>query len=187
MPRKSTSPKPKPRTKKASEGIAPSVVVSEEPKPISTGGRPSWMNVPEYNAAMCQRVIDLGNDGYSECEISAEIGVPRTTMRSWCEVHPAFSSALTRAKELEQSWWEKQARTSLTNKDFNANLWNKSMSARFKAEYGDSLKLAGDRENPVQMQVIDRPDKETREEWIARRQRELGGLPALGAATRPSN
>lgn len=107
------------------------------------------MNVPEYNAAMCERVTFLGSEGYSECEISADIGVPRTTMRSWCDAYPDFSSALTRAKELEQSWWERQSRTNLKEKDFNANLWNKAMSARFKADYGDSLKVAGDPASPL--------------------------------------
>ena len=142
-------PKAKSKTKASSDGIAPTVKVSEEPKPISTGGRPSWMNVPEYHDSMCGLVIEFGRQGYSECEISAEINVPRTTMRSWCDAHPVFSSALTRAKELEQAFWEKEARTNLKDKDFNANLWNKSMAARFKAEYGDKLQLAGDKENPI--------------------------------------
>ena len=149
MPRKPKSPSPKRKTKASSEGIAPTVRVSEEPKPISTGGRPSWMNVPEFHDSMCGLVIELGRQGFSECEISAEINVPRTTMRSWCDVHPLFSSSLTRAKELEQAFWEKEARTNLKDKDFNANLWNKSMSARFKAEYGDKLQLAGDPNAPI--------------------------------------
>jgi hypothetical protein len=155
MPRAPKSPttKRKPRAKSSSDGIALKVKVSEETKPISTGGRPSWMNVPEYHDSMCALVMDLGRHGYSECEISAEINVPRTTMRSWCDVHPVFSSALTRAKELEQAFWEKEARTNLKDKDFNANLWNKSMAARFRAEYGDKIQLAGDKDNPIQHQV----------------------------------
>lgn len=117
------------------------------------------MNVPEYQDEMCERIKLLGAAGYSECEISAEIDVPRTTMRSWATVHPNFSSALTRAKELEQAWWERQARSNLITPQFNANLWNKSMSARFKAEYGEKLQLAGDRDNPlatvIEMHVVD--------------------------------
>lgn len=109
---------------------------AKEPKKM---GRPSLMQIPEYHDDMCHAVLELGAQGFSECQISARIGVPRTTMRSWCDVHPQFSSALTRAKDLEQDWWETKAQTNLESKDFNANLWNKSMSARFRKEYGDKL------------------------------------------------
>jgi hypothetical protein len=70
-------------------------------------------------------------------------------MRSWAERHADFSSALTRAKDLEQAWWENRGQQALENKDFNANLWNKSMSARFKAEYSDKVTVSGDSANPV--------------------------------------
>ena len=152
-------------------------------------GRPStYPDTEEGVIALCDRVIALGSEGRSEVQISARIDVPRGTMHRWAEAHPEFRAALTRAKELEQDWWETTGQESLTVKEFNANLWNKSMSARFKAEYSDKIQLSGDKENPIvtQTEVIDRPDKETREEWIARRNRELAP-EAMGASTRPSD
>ena len=84
-------------------------------------------------------VIALGEEGQSQMQISAEIDVDRGTMLSWATQHPEFSTALTRAKELEQAWWEKRAQGALENKDFNANLWAKSVAARFRKDYGDHV------------------------------------------------
>jgi hypothetical protein len=54
-------------------------------------------------------------------------------------------------------------------------------------KYSDKLGISGDGDGaPIQMHVIDRPEKETREEWLARRARELSSA-ALGSATGPSN
>lgn len=39
--------------------------------------------------------------------------------------------------------------------------------------YGDRQTLAGDPENPLAMQAVDRPPTETREQWMARRATEL--------------
>lgn len=113
-------------------------------------GRPStYPESDKERKELCARVIALGAEGKSECQISAAIDQPRTTMRSWADQHPEFSSALTRAKELEQAWWENEAQSNLKDKDFNANLWNKSMSARFRSEYGDKVQHLGDKDNPI--------------------------------------
>jgi phage terminase small subunit len=40
---------------------------------------------------------------------------------------------------------------------------------------------------PIQTEAIDRPEKETREDWLARRRRELGAVAPLGASTWPAN
>ena len=123
-------------------------------KPRSKAGRPSYYpETEEAERELCETIIALGSEGKSECQISAAIDVPRATMWRWSEEHVAFRAALTRAKELEQAWWEERAQTNLTNKDFNANLWNKSMSARFKNEYNDKLIVAGDKDAPLTVQI----------------------------------
>lgn len=43
--------------------------------------------------------------------------------------------ALTRAKQKAQAWFEQEGRTGLTAERFNANLWQKQMSARHREEY----------------------------------------------------
>lgn len=93
-------------------------------------GRPS-----DYDPAYCEQVIDLGKEGKSPVQIAVALGVPRTTMLSWAEQHDEFSTALTRAKEHEQGWWENAGQTGLVTPGFNASVWSKSMQARFRDDY----------------------------------------------------
>jgi hypothetical protein len=93
-------------------------------------GRPS-----DYNPHFCESVMDLGAKGYSQTEIAVHLEVPRTTMLSWAERHPEFSTALTRAKEEEQAWWERTGREAMFKPGFNAAVWKKSMEARFRDDY----------------------------------------------------
>ena len=119
------------------------------------GGRPSlYPDTAEGVDSLCARVIALGSEGKSEVQISAAIDIPRTTMRSWAEQHVEFSSALVRARELSQVWWEDQAQKNLQNKDFHAALWHKSVASRFRDEYGERVQFAGDQENPITSKVI---------------------------------
>jgi hypothetical protein len=48
--------------------------------------------------------------------------------------------------------------------------------------------IVGDPKRPITMAVtVDRPPDETREQWIARRARELGGAAVMGAAAGAAN
>jgi hypothetical protein len=105
-----------------------------------TIGRPSRIDDPEYYQAVCKRVRELGREGKSFSQISALIDVPKKTMLRWADKYEDFRTALARAKELEQAWWEDKGQESLTDKTFNANLWIKSMQARFKDEYTETRK-----------------------------------------------
>lgn len=95
-----------------------------------TAGRPST-----YDPAFCDEVIELGKQGKSPVQIAVALGVPRTTMLSWAEQHEEFSTALTRAKEHEQDWWENAGQTGMVAPGFNATVWSKSMQARFREDY----------------------------------------------------
>ena len=85
---------------------------------------------------MCEMAARLGAEGMSRAQISSAMGVPGRTMREWVTKYPEFEYAMERAKELEQAWWETRAQEGLNNREFNANLWDKSMRARFREEYG---------------------------------------------------
>lgn len=93
-------------------------------------GRPTT-----YDPAYCEKVMELGEQGKSPVQIAVALKVPRTTMLSWASEHPEFSTALTRAKELEQDWWENAGQNGLVTPGFNATLWSKSMQARFREDY----------------------------------------------------
>lgn len=102
-------------------------------------GRPSV-----YRKEFCNRVCELGAEGYSIAEMAADIGVTRQTLYEWADSKPEFSNAFTRARELSLSWWEAQARLGLYNRDgvsLNASLWSRSMAARFPADYTEKRDL----------------------------------------------
>jgi hypothetical protein len=98
-------------------------------------GRP-----PKYKPEFCERVVELGAQGLSECEIAVDLGVARSTLHFWKGEHPDFLAALTRAKEAEQAWWERTGRNALFAERFNSAVWSKSMSSRFRDEYTDRVK-----------------------------------------------
>lgn len=97
------------------------------------GGRPSLYK-PEY----CQRVIDMGSQGFSVVEMAANLGVVRITLETqWTKDHPEFSVALKQARELCQAWWEKKGREGMETPGFNAAVWSRSMAARFPKDWTD--------------------------------------------------
>lgn len=112
-------------------------------------GRPS-----SYDPAYCEKVVELGKDGKSPTQIAVSLGVPRTTMLSWADQHLEFSTALTRAKECEQAWWEDQGQKGLTADKFNSAVWAKSVSARFRDDYTDRRELAGVPDRPIETKEV---------------------------------
>lgn len=100
-------------------------------------GRPSLYK-PEY----CDEVLKLGAQGYSVIEMAAEIGVSRSTLEeSWPAAHEDFSEAFARARELSQAWWEAQGRNNLTADKFQAQLYSRSMAARFPKDWRENKGL----------------------------------------------
>jgi hypothetical protein len=126
------------------------------------------MDDPKYYQAICKRVIELGREGKSLTQISALIDVPKKTMFWWAEKYEDFRTALTRAKEQEQAWWEDKGQECLTDKTFNANLWIKSMQARFKEDYTETRKneITGMDGKDLIPEAADRDDLELAR-WMA--------------------
>jgi hypothetical protein len=92
--------------------------------------RPSLYR-PEY----CEKVIELGRQGCSPAEIASELNVDRATLGYWADQNEEFSAALTRAKTHEQAWWEKAGKSGMVADKFNAQVWTKSVTARFREDY----------------------------------------------------
>ena len=93
-------------------------------------GRPT-----SYDPSFCEKVIRLGENGNSVTQIAVKLGVDRVTMLSWAEVHPEFSTSLNIAIDAAKAWWEDMGMIGLVSEKFNAGVWSKSMSARFRDEY----------------------------------------------------
>lgn len=109
-----------------------------------TAGRPST-----YDPAYCARVIDLGKEGKSQVQIACSLEVDPATLRRWAEEHEEFRLALTRAKTAEQDWWEGVGQKALFADKFQAAVWSKSMSARFRDDYTERKELSGPEGGPI--------------------------------------
>jgi hypothetical protein len=110
------------------------------------GGRPSV-----YDPAFCEQAIELGKLGKSLVQIACAFDVTRETIYAWMREKPEFSDAMTRAKAHSQAWWEEMGQAGLTMQGFNASLWAKNVSCRFREDYSEpkNVILSGDAANPV--------------------------------------
>ena len=116
-------------------------------------GRPT-----KYRPEMCEHVVALGSEGKSKTEIAFDIGVVRETLDEWAKAHDDFSDALTRAKQAEQAWWERQGRTNLTTQVFQASMWSRSMAARFPSDWRETSRQeqTGPNGGPIVVAKIER-------------------------------
>jgi hypothetical protein len=123
--------------------------MSEAAKVKRPVGRPSKYK-PEY----CERVIALGKEGYSYAEIAADLEVDKASLYDWAAAHEEFSTALRAAKTFEQAWFEREARSNMKNRDFNANLWYRSAASRFRDDYTErkETQLTGANGGAVQVE-----------------------------------
>ena len=113
-------------------------------------GRPSLYK-PEY----CEKVIELGRKGCSPAEIASDLDVDRATLIRWSGEHEEFRTALTRAKIHEQAWWEKAGKAGMVADRFNAQVWTKSVAARFREDYTERQELTGAAGGPVAVANVD--------------------------------
>lgn len=125
---------------------------------MMAGGRPT-----EYKPEYCQRVIDMGREGYSVVEMAAELGVHRESLEeNWPAAHPEFSEAFTQSRQLSQAWWERQGRTNLIMPQgagtFQASVWSRSMAARFPKDWREKSETAhtGPDGKPLEITTITR-------------------------------
>lgn len=109
-------------------------------------GRPTL-----YDPAYCERVVELGMEGKSRAQIASALGVAKATIQNWEAAHPEFLAAMTHARDEAQAWWEGMGQAGLTMQGFNASLWAKNVSCRFREDYSEpkNVILSGDAANPV--------------------------------------
>jgi len=104
------------------------------PKPEGyTFGRPTKY-LPEY----CEKVVELGKLGKSLVQICSELGVTKPTLSDWCGIYPDFSSAMELARVHSQSHWEELGYDGMKGKSIDAQIWSRSMAARFPADWRET-------------------------------------------------
>jgi len=84
---------------------------------------------------MCDQVIECGRQGMAITEMAVELGIDRKTLYRWRGQHPEFATALTRALEASQAWWERAARTGDANEVIGPAIWKHAVNCRFPDFY----------------------------------------------------
>lgn len=117
-------------------------------------GRPSKYPKGRALDRLIDDILGYAKQGKSLVQISARVDIPRSTMLLWGDEHPEFLTALTRAKELEQAWWEDVGQQDKLN-GLHPVAWKKSVEARFRKDYTEAkdVNLGGQEGNPVNVQV----------------------------------
>lgn len=115
-------------------------------------GRPT-----DYEPAFCDAAVDAGKAGKSITWLASELDVNRDSLYEWAKVHPEFSDALTRMRQLAQRWWEDKGQDGLTMAGFNGSVWSRSMAARFPEDWREvkGSEISGPGGKPVEVTRIE--------------------------------
>lgn len=146
-------------------------------KAVRPAHRPS-----SYSPEVAEKILAQMSDGVPLLDICAENGFPdRRTIYRWTESNEEFRLKYARARELcGDAAAERAVREGLAASAEDAHAarvrfdalrwWASKVAPR---TYGDKTTTEHTGSVALQHDAIDRPPAETREEWIARRQREL--------------
>ena len=121
----------------------------KNPQEYLPRGRPT-----EYRPEYCEVVERLGELGKSKTQIASVLDVNTKTIDEWALKWPEFAESIARARELAMTWWEDVGQAGLTDKFFNAQLWSRSMAARFPDQYREAKDLKLTVESDVSQRLI---------------------------------
>lgn len=89
-------------------------------------GRPT-----KYKTEYRVKAIDFLAEGKSVTQLSAHMGVHKSTIYQWAKDYPEFSDALTRGRELSQAYWETELVEMMRDRNVNAPLVKLYFANRF--------------------------------------------------------
>jgi len=78
-----------------------------------------------------ESIINLSKQGASIVELAVELDISRDTLYEMIKRDVVFSDTIKKCKRYCESWWMKQGRVNLENKDFSATLFYMNMKNRF--------------------------------------------------------
>lgn len=88
-------------------------------------------NTGIYDNSYCEKVIEMGKQGYSKYEMALELGIYVQRLRDWQRDRPDFAFAMSVAVAFSRGYWERAGRLGLPSRSFNQNLWLMNMRNRF--------------------------------------------------------
>lgn len=87
---------------------------------------------------MCERLVEMGKQGYSQKMMWAQLGISKSSADNYSKKYPEFKDALDLALVHSQSFWETQILANLENKAFNSRLAEIALRGQFQQDYRES-------------------------------------------------
>jgi hypothetical protein len=114
------------------------------------GGRPS-----SYDPSVNEKVLELGKQGKTLCQIACALDVMRSTLYEWAKNYPEFSDTLKKAQEYSQSFWEHVGQTGMVGKikGFKEGTFKYYMSCRYRDDYQEKTVVEQTNVNPPTIKV----------------------------------
>lgn len=134
------------------------------------GGRPKKAFKPWDNWK--QDIYDLYSEGAGDIEIRALVAEKMEDTDScswglwdrWLSEEQEFLETIKKGRALCEVWWQKNGRTELKSKDFNATLWYMNMKNRFG--WADRQEVKADVKQTVTDMTEEQMDEKLKEYGI---------------------
>ena len=97
-----------------------------------------------YDPAMCEKIIELGREGYTQKAMWSAIGISKGAAETFKKNHPEFAEAVSMAVTESQAWWEREGIANLGNKHYNTRLYEIMTKAMFPEDYRERLDIKQD-------------------------------------------
>jgi hypothetical protein len=94
-----------------------------------------------FKPEMCDRMIELGQQGASQKMIWAEMGITKDVAKSWQKKYPEFADALDMALVHAQAYWEREMLANVNNRAYNSRLAEIALRGQFPQDYKDTREL----------------------------------------------
>lgn len=95
------------------------------------------MRPTKYDPKFCDAAVTFLKDGYSVAAFAGSIGVSKSTIYQWIEIHPEFSDAIKQGQAAAILWWEDRARAIANGHDGNATITIFGLKNRAPDEWRD--------------------------------------------------
>jgi hypothetical protein len=91
-----------------------------------------------FKPEMCDRMIEMGKQGYSQKMMWSELGISKDVAEGWKKKHPEFADALDLSLVHSQGYWEREILANLNNKGFNSRLAEIALRGQFQSDYRET-------------------------------------------------
>lgn len=100
---------------------------------------------------MCDKMIELGQQGASQKMIFADLGITKDVAKSWEKKYPEFKDALDMALVHSQAYWEREMLANVGNKLFNSRIAEIALRGQFPQDYKDVREIKADIKQEVKI------------------------------------